>query len=94
MLPGLASLLVLLFLLLGTLAASPVLHETFHADAKHPGHHCAITALMQGHVDVPICDVSLSLVPFLSGYASPFLLSVPGEAANLFPPGRGPPVLS
>jgi len=47
-----AAFLLMLFLWLGTLAAavSPALHQLLHADAKNPGHSCAVTELSGGSV--------------------------------------------
>ena len=86
-----AFVLLLLYGLLAAFAASPALHEAIHTDAKGADHHCAITALTQGHIDAPICDVSACSISVWHHYAPPFTLSVPGGAVELLPPGRGPP---
>ncbi len=88
---GITVAMVALFLLLVTLASSPALHHAIHSDANSPGHHCVITALSHGQIDTPICATPLSPVSFHWDYAVPFLVSLPGTAVELLPPGRGPP---
>src|SRR5438445_11767707 len=70
--------LMLLALFLGTTlaAAAPSLHAALHSDANNPDHHCAITLLIQGQVDVPVFDKPICLVEQSCSDATPFLLSV------------------
>ncbi len=39
------------FLFTVLLAASPRLHERFHADASQPQHECAVTLIVAGNYD-------------------------------------------
>jgi len=48
---GVGAVLLLLFMVLVALAASPQLHHAIHADANTTGHHCVISALSQGHIE-------------------------------------------
>jgi hypothetical protein len=84
---------LVLYVLLAAFAASPALHRAFHSDADHPDHHCAITMLAQGQIELPVCDTPLCLAPVCYTCAPPFVLSVFGSVAELLPPGRGPPAL-
>lgn len=89
-----ASLLTGVVLLLNALAASPTLHEWFHADAGKTEHQCAVTLFAHGQMDsasvaVPVVT-SLSLIP-----------SVPSAEISVFhpvieqlPAGRAPPAAS
>jgi len=52
---------ILLVLLLNLLAASPSLHEWFHADAGKAEHHCAVTLFAHGQVDAPVVDVAVTV---------------------------------
>jgi hypothetical protein len=90
---ALAAVLLLLFLSLSALSASPALHEKLHSDARNPDHHCAITLLTHGHVDVPFCDNPICLALNPGSYAPSFDLSVCGDAIEFLPPGRGPPAV-
>ncbi len=82
---------VALVLFLNLLAASPSLHERFHADAGRANHQCAVTMFSHGLVDSPVVDVA-TIIP-----VSPvefFLLTsatVPNALAETLPPGRAPP---
>ena len=88
-----ASLLAGLVLLLNAMAASPSLHEWFHADAGKPEHQCAVTLFAHGKVDSAPVEVqvvrSLALVetvPFVA-------ISVFSPTIEHLPAGRAPPVL-
>ena len=85
--------LLLLFLVLVVFAASPELHQTIHSDANTAGHHCAISALSQGHFEPPACNPPLCTAPVLSSCSTPFVPSVFGGAIELLPPGRAPPIV-
>ena len=86
-----AAVLLALFVVLMALAASPQLHHAVHADADAPGHHCAISALLHGQIEPPVCDAPICPASF--GWDSPprLLLSVVEGTEELLPPGRGPP---
>ncbi len=81
-----------LFLALVALATSPALHQVLHADANDPGHHCAVTHIAKGHVDVPISLPPLAPCPALTESPPVKVISFAGRVAYQ-PPGRGPPQL-
>ena len=83
---------VLLVLLLNLLAASPSLHQFFHADASDAGHQCAVTLFAHGKVDSASVAVSISapLTRFESVPAVEFSIFSP--AIENLPAGRAPPV--
>ena len=80
-----AFLLLLLYGLLAAFAASPALHEAIHTDAKGADHHCAITVLTQGHIDLPLCDVPACSISVWCDYAPAFTLFVPAGALTWKP---------
>lgn len=82
----------LLFLQLA-MAASEPLHKFFHADADSPGHECAVTLFVHGHVDAS--SVAAPVVAPVTGVEITPRLVVARFQANPrnLPPGRGPPVL-
>ena len=83
---------VLLVLLLNLLAASPSLHEIFHADANHDDHQCAVTLFAHGQVDSATVDV-LPAAVVASVQLSPRIeFSVFAPAIENLPAGRAPPV--
>jgi hypothetical protein len=87
-----ASLLTGLVLLLNALAASPELHELFHADAGHSEHQCAVTLFAHGQMDSATVEVS-ALAPVVSVDSAPqIVFSVFAPAIENLPAGRAPPV--
>ena len=86
-----AAAMILLFLSILALAASPALHEWLHADAKHVHHHCVITVLAHGQVDAPACDVSAPIPNPCFELVSPVTALFSCPILELFPPGRAPP---
>src|SRR5258706_8991276 len=88
---ALAGILVVLFVLLAGLAASPALHQAIHPDANSSSHTCAISLLAQGHLESPVGSTFLCLAPASVNYATPIHISVFGIAVELLPPGRAPP---
>ena len=85
---------VFLVLLLNLLAASPSLHEKFHADAGHAEHQCAVTLFAHGQVDSACVDVPVSL-PLNFDIAAPQVaFSDFSPAIENLPSGRAPPVSS
>jgi hypothetical protein len=86
-----AAALVIVLFALAALAASPALHKAIHADADSGSHHCAVSVLAQGHVELPAGSTSFCLAFVEWDYAPPFLVSVWSRAVELLPPGRGPP---
>jgi hypothetical protein len=88
-----ASLLAGVILLLNAMAASPSLHEWFHADAGQAEHQCAVTLFAHGKVDAATVDVSV-VVPLTLVEALPSIeFSVFSPAIENLPAGRAPPVL-
>jgi len=85
---------VSLVLFLNLLAASPLVHEWFHADAGKVEHHCAVTLFAHGQVDVAGVDV-LVPAPLVFAVALPQVkFSVFTPAIENLPAGRAPPVAS
>jgi hypothetical protein len=90
----LGGLLVALVLFLNLLAASPKLHESFHADAGRSQHHCAVTLFAHGQVDAAdvavVADIPCATVEFLPSVPA----SIARTISENLPPGRAPPVSS
>jgi hypothetical protein len=84
---------LVLFVVLAAFAASPSLHQAIHSDATSPNHHCAITLLAHGQIEMPECGSTLCLAPISYAYAPLVELSVSSGIIELLPPGRGPPAL-
>jgi hypothetical protein len=91
--PAWALLFLALFLTLQLFAGSGTLHQAIHSDANAPDHHCAITLLTQGQVNVAVV-MSLWLA-----FAIAFIFSLPllEETVQSFldlrlAPGRAPPL--
>jgi hypothetical protein len=91
---SLGSLLVGVVLLLNALAASPKLHELFHADAGKAQHHCAVTLFAHGQVDAADAAVAIAVPSIADDFLFPSLVSVFSAAPEILPPGRAPPVSS
>ena len=89
-----AAVMTILFLVLVAFAASPALHQAIHSDANDTHHHCAITALAHGQVDVPTADISAAVPNECIQPSSPVTVSFPGTIIELLPPGRAPPSVS
>ena len=89
-----ASLLTGFVLLLNAMAASPSLHEWFHADAGETGHQCAVTLFAHGQVDSAAVDVSVSLPQVLVAANPPVEISLFSPSIGNLPAGRAPPVSS
>lgn len=83
--------MILLFLSIVALAASPALHEWIHSDAKDVDHHCVITALAHGQLDASACDVSAPVPNCCFELASPVTALFSCPILEFFPPGRAPP---
>jgi hypothetical protein len=88
-----ASLLAGVILLLNAMAASPSLHEWFHADAAQPEHQCAVTLFAHGKVDSANVDVPVSAPVTFIEMAPSVEFSVFSPAIENLPAGRAPPVL-
>ena len=84
-------LLIFCVLLLNLLAASPSLHEIFHADANQTGHQCVVTLFAHGKVDLASVDVMVAAPLTLVEEVSPVEFSVFSPAIENLPAGRAPP---
>ena len=89
---SLGGLLTGLVLLLNVLAASPSLHEWFHADAGQGEHQCAVTLFAHGQMDASAVEVAAvsPLVSVATVPQIPFTAFTP--AIENLPAGRAPPV--
>src|SRR5882757_7260583 len=83
---------ILLVLLLNLLAASPSLHEYFHADAGKADHQCAVTMFAHGQMDALVVDVAVIISAAPIEFSPQFSVSIPNALVATLPPGRGPPV--
>jgi hypothetical protein len=89
--PVLGGLLVAVVLLLNAMAASPELHELFHADAGQAEHQCAVTLFAHGQVDSATVEVAALAPVVLVETIPPILFSVFRPAIKNLPAGRAPP---
>ena len=90
----LGSLLIAIVLLLNLLAASPKLHEQFHADASKTHHHCAVTMFAHSQVDAADVAVVANVPSAVLEFLLPAPVSVSSIVAENLPPGRAPPLAS
>jgi hypothetical protein len=81
------------FLMLTVVAASPGIHRLIHADAHGSGHHCAVSLMTQGQIDLPVCDDLVCKLPGNFDFAPPIEISVASTATELLPSGRAPPIV-
>ena len=87
-----AVLLLALFLSLQLFAGSGSLHRVLHSDAGSPDHHCVITLLTQGQVNVPVVlGIWLAFATALI-FSLPLLQATVQSSLDLrLAPGRAPP---
>jgi hypothetical protein len=85
---------VFLVLLLNLLAASPTLHEKFHADAGHEEHQCAVTLFAHGQVDSACVDMPVSATLNVDIAFPQVEFSIFCPAIENLPAGRAPPISS
>jgi hypothetical protein len=90
--PLIGGLLVAFVVLLNAMAASPTLHEFFHADAGNAGHQCAVTLFAQGQVDAAAVHVAPNVPPVFAEFVLRAAVPIFSSAVQILPPGRGPPV--
>ncbi len=90
---AMVAVVLVLYVLLVAFAASPVLHEAVHSDAANPNHHCAITLVAQGQIELSDGGTALCLARPCYTCAPLVNLSVSSGIVELLPPGRGPPAL-
>lgn len=90
---GVGAVLLILFLVLLGLAAIPSLHQAIHDDANAPGHHCAVSALANGQVEMPDCVASICLPLTFFGCVLPNSDPLIPGFEELLPPGRAPPAI-
>jgi hypothetical protein len=86
-----AGLLLGLFVFVLAMAEFGALHRLLHADAGQAEHHCAVTMLVGGQVDVATGEVRVAFTPAVA-------VAVVMPAAQIFVavdysllPGRAPP---
>jgi hypothetical protein len=80
------------FLMLTVVAASPGLHRLIHADAHGSDHHCAVSMMTQGQIDLPACDNFLFTLPGNVDFTPRIEISVTSAAIEFLPLGRAPPI--
>ena len=80
-----------LVFLLNLLAASPSLHEWFHADAGREDHQCAVTMFAHGQVDSATVDVFAVKSVILVESVPQIEFSIFAPAIENLPAGRAPP---
>ena len=80
-------------LFLNLLAASPSLHEWFHADAGHEDHQCAVTMFAHGQADSATVEVFAVKAVILVESVPQIEFSIFAPAIENLPAGRAPPVL-
>ena len=69
--PGLASLLIGLWLWLATFAGTSSFHQSLHADADTDGHHCVICLFAHGQVESPsVGGLTVLFIAFCVGLVS------------------------
>jgi hypothetical protein len=86
-----AAVLLGLFLWVQALAIFPALHEAIHSDAHHKDHHCAVTLLTGGQMDVAVPQLPMQVTAsFVEFAATPYgVVAAVGDFLLL--PARGPP---
>jgi hypothetical protein len=74
------------------MAIWPEFHELFHADAKSPEHHCAVTDVLHGKLffDGPVA-VSVVAAPQVSVEPACFVSLILPAVPYRLAPGRAPP---
>src|ERR1035441_8000535 len=70
------------------MAASPSLHEWFHADAGRAEHQCAVTLFAHGKVDTASVDVPIAAVLTFIETVPSVTISVFSPAIENLPPRR------
>ena len=86
-------LLLGLFLSVVGLASSSGLHKTFHPNASNPDHHCVVTLLSSGQVELS-AGMAAVVAPVVFQISSVFLdPSYETEVSFNLPLSRGPPAL-
>ena len=82
-----------LFLSVLGLASSTTLHGTFHPNASDPDHHCVVTLLTSGQVEVS-AGMAAVIVPAVFLVSCVFREpSFQAEVSFNLPLSRGPPAL-
>ena len=82
------------YLLMLTLASRPALHHSLHGDSDEPGHHCAVTALLDGQFDRYSTLPAVAVPPALrhGTVLSISSVPVPVVAPHSAERGRAPPL--
>jgi len=81
------------YLCLLAMASIPSLHHLLHGDSDEHGHHCAVTALLDGHPDRSTTLPVAVAQPTLRPETAPVLGSAPEPLAAFLSGvrGRSPP---
>jgi hypothetical protein len=82
-----------LFVFLQALAAAPVWHRSFHHDAGHQDHHCAVTLLTQGKFHLTCGVIALPPASDFTTSTFPPPTSAADEIDFRLLPARAPPSL-
>lgn len=81
-----------LFLLVQVFAASNALHNSLHADAASPGHHCVITLVSQGQLSPTNAFAGCLVIVLAFLFSSLLIHSAPvATFEHRLAPTRGPP---
>ena len=83
---------LLLFLFVLALSVSPQLHHAFQHDSEEGQHHCAVTLLHSGQVNVPAPAETAIAPQTWVELPPPEAVSVSSANVELLPAGRAPPV--
>ena len=90
--PFCALFLLALFLTLQLFASSSELHHKLHSDANSPDHHCALTLLTHGQVDVSVVAGIWLQFAIAFVFSLPLLQAILHSSLDLrLDRGRAPP---
>jgi hypothetical protein len=91
---ALVGLMLGLWLVVGFIATSPVLHGWLHKDAQAKNHHCVLTQLSQGYMLLGSTSLPPLAPPTPEPLRSQMLeLRLPTSSDYSLPLSRAPPVL-
>ncbi len=89
--PKVAVLLLGLFLSVFVLANSSTLHHVLHPTADSADHHCAVTLLLTGQVEVPALAAAVAVPAVMVEQKPAPEISHPAGSSFNLPLSRGPP---
>lgn len=85
-------LLLALFLSVQLFAGSGSLHQVIHSNANSPDHHCVLTLLTQGQVNLPVVLGLWLAFAMTLIFSLPLLQATVQSSLDLrLAPGRAPP---